>query len=370
MKHGICLATLLLLMTAGAQTSPVGPVQRVTETPLITPSGSGIAAAGTFNPAAVKAGDRIILLYREQDRNGTSRIGYASSRDGLHFQIRPQPVLTPQAPYEQGGGVEDPRLIRIGSTWYLTYTGYNRKVAQLCLATSTDLIHWRRQGVILDNHSVTWNTGWAKSGAILPVKIHGRYFMYFVGDTSGRTHETGIARSADLRHWSPLGDHPVLPVRPGYFDSNVVEPGPPPILTSRGILLFYNGADEHFHFGLGWALFDRNDPSHLLARSSKPLLLPDLPWEKEGQVPNVVFTEGLIQGAHLAATRRRAEQSARPSPASEARPQRPTDRGPHELRSWGGGAASTSGAVAPHALTFYYGAADHAIGAAQSTLLW
>lgn len=324
MKFGTPHAALLalaLISAAGAQTSPVGPVQRVADTPLIAPSGHGIAAAGTFNPAAVQVGDRTILLYREQDKGGTSRIGYASSRDGIHFHIRPQPVLTPEAPYERGGGVEDPRLIRIASTWYLTYTGFNRKVAQLCMATSTDLIHWHRLGVILDNHSVVWNKGWAKSGAILPVKVHGLYYMYFIGDTSGRTHETGIARSADLRHWTPLGTRPVLPVRPGYFDSNVVEPGPPPILTSRGILLFYNGADEHFHFGLGWALFDRNHPTHLLARASKPLLLPELPWEKTGQVPNVVFTEGLIQG-----------------------PQ--------------------------HALTFYYGAADHAIGAAHSTLLW
>src|SRR5207302_6310831 len=59
----------------------------------------------------------------------------------------------PISPYEKGGGVEDPRLVKVGDTYYLTYTGYNNidgmgsdhKDAQLCLATSSDLIHWKRR---------------------------------------------------------------------------------------------------------------------------------------------------------------------------------------------------------------------------------
>jgi predicted GH43/DUF377 family glycosyl hydrolase len=62
-------------------------------TPVISPSGSAAASAGTFNPAAVRTGDQTVLLYREQDAAGTSRIGYASSKDGIQFTVRNQPVM-------------------------------------------------------------------------------------------------------------------------------------------------------------------------------------------------------------------------------------------------------------------------------------
>jgi predicted GH43/DUF377 family glycosyl hydrolase len=108
---------------------------------------------------------QIVMLYRAQDRGGTSRLGYATSSDGVLFTRRPGPVLVPEADYERGGGVEDPRLVQIDSTYYLTYTGYNTKNAQLCLAVSQDLLHWERRGVILPAHQGKWNVGWTKSGA-------------------------------------------------------------------------------------------------------------------------------------------------------------------------------------------------------------
>jgi len=85
-------------------------------------------------------------MYRAQDQAGTSRLGYAESIDGIHFRRRAKPVLSPEAPYEKDGGVEDPRLVKFSDTYYLTYTGYNKKDAQLCLATSKDLIHWETPG--------------------------------------------------------------------------------------------------------------------------------------------------------------------------------------------------------------------------------
>ena len=54
----------------------------------------------------------------------------------------PNPLLSPETDYEKGGGLEDPRVLKIDNTYYLTYTGYNLHDAQLCLATSKDLLHW------------------------------------------------------------------------------------------------------------------------------------------------------------------------------------------------------------------------------------
>lgn len=276
--------------------------ERLSNKPILRPSSSGSASSwfslGAFNPTAIKKDGKTMLLFRAQDKNHTSRIGYAESVDGLHFTVRPDPILSPETNYEKGGGLEDPRLVEIDGTYYLTYTGYNLHDAQLCLATSHDLIHWTRRGVILPAYKGTWNTKWTKSGAILPEKVNGKWWMYYLGtrkDSDGQERDyMGLASSNDLLHWSDATKQPVLARRPGAFDSRVMEPGPAPILTKDGILLLYNGADDHLVYGPGWVLFDRNDPSRVIARAGHPFVLPQLPWEKVGNVPNVIFLEGTV----------------------------------------------------------------------------
>lgn len=286
-------ALLLLAQLAAAQITI--DASRLSDRPVLEP-GPPWSSTGLFNPAAIEYKGKTVLLFRATDAKMISRIGYAASSDGLHFKVRPQPVLEPEAPYELGGGVEDPRLVRIGGTFYLTYTGYNGKDAQLCLATSTDLIHWQRKGVILPAYKGSWNTKWTKSGAILPEKVKGRWWMYYLGtrtDPDGQDRDyMGLASSADLLHWTDATAAPVLPRRPGAFDSRVMEPGPAPILSSAGILVLYNGASDSLTYGPAWALFDREDPTKLIARADRPFMLPELEWEKKGVVPNVIFLEG------------------------------------------------------------------------------
>jgi hypothetical protein len=108
--------------------------KRLSDAPILSPTGDGWQSAGAFNPAVMVRDGKFVMLYRAQDAAGTSRLGYAESVDGIHFTRRSEPVLVPAADYEKDGGVEDPRLVEIGDTYYLTYTGYNKKDAQLCLA--------------------------------------------------------------------------------------------------------------------------------------------------------------------------------------------------------------------------------------------
>jgi predicted GH43/DUF377 family glycosyl hydrolase len=305
MKQRAPILFLAVLTCVLLSWSPAGAAQnlrierstwkRVASEPILAPSGNSWESAGTFNPAVIRHGNKIVMLYRAQDGNGTSRLGYASSDDGVHFMRHAEPVLSPEAPYEENGGVEDPRLIKIGRTFYVTYTGYNKKDAQLCLATSRDLLHWERQGILLPAYQGNWNTRWTKSGAIVSKKIHGKYWMYWLGTSSEGIDEMGLSYSKDLLHWTEATKAPVLAGRRGQFDARVVEPGPPPLLTDEGIVLIYNGADESLVYRTGIAIFDRNDPSKLLWRSERPVFAPEQPWEKTGQVPNVVFVEGLIQ---------------------------------------------------------------------------
>src|SRR5271165_5033320 len=289
------LALLLALASQDSANLPFGAWRRVSETPIISPQGDGWESAGTFNPSVIFRDGKIVMLYRAQDKGGTSRLGYADSADGVHFTRRSEPVFSPEKDYEKDGGVEDPRVTEIGDTYYLTYTGYNQTDAQLCLATSQDLVHWDRKGVILPAYKGNWNVKWTKSGAIVPEKIAGKYWMYFLGTATDGTDQMGLASSADLLHWTEETKTPVLPGRPGQFDSRVVEPGPAPILTTDGILLIYNGADDKLVYRTGVAVFDRQDPRIVMYRSEGPIFAPELTWEKVGQVPNVVFVEGMVR---------------------------------------------------------------------------
>ena len=303
----LCAASLIFAAPAGKL--PFGAWRRASETPILSPQGTGWESAGVFNPAVAVLHNesrersaegmrfgKIVMLYRAQDAAGTSRIGYAESMDGgIHFTRRAEPVLSPETDYEKDGGVEDPRLQKFGETYYLTYTGYNKKDAQLCLATSKDLIHWERKGVILPAYKGNWNVAWTKSGAIVPEKIGGKYWMYWLGTTADKTDQMGLSYSDDLIHWTEATKTPVLPRRPGKFDSRVVEPGPPPILTPAGIVLVYNGADDKLVYRTGVAVFDRADPRKLISRTDEPVFAPEKEWEKVGQVPNVVFVEGLVK---------------------------------------------------------------------------
>jgi len=305
---GAGLLLVLALAAASRQiTLPFGSWSRISDTPIIAPQGDTFESAGTFNPTVVKYDGKFVMLYRAQDHQGKSSLVYATSEDGIHFARRPQPVMVAEASYENGGGVEDPRLVKIGDTFYLTYTGYNNQGgsglhatgsihgdAQLCMATSTDLLHWKRQSVIMPAYKGKWNVGWTKSGAIVPEKIDGKYWMYYLADGKHQPTQMAIAYSNDLLHWTDVLDHPVLASRPRMFDSRVVEPGPAPVVTDSGILLIYNGADDNNVYRTGWVLFDKNDPTKVVGRAEQPIFEPLRDWEKVGQVPNVVFVEGLV----------------------------------------------------------------------------
>ena len=269
-----------------------------------------------FNPAAIVRDDKVFLLFRAEDKigrhAGTSRIGVATSTDGLNFTKSPTPVLYPENDslkvYEWEGGVEDPRVVETETGEYLmTYTAYDGETARLMLATSTDLMHWKKHGPALQGK---YKNIWSKSGAIVTTregeriiakKINGKYWMYF-GDT-----DLFIASSDDLLKWTVEEQNgalrKVLSPRPGKFDSRLVESGPYALLKDDGILLIYNGmnldvgGDTSLASGAycgGQALFDKSNPMKLIARLEAPFICPDKKYEIEGQVNHVCFLEGLV----------------------------------------------------------------------------
>ncbi len=233
-----------------------------------------------FNPTVIPVGNRLAMLYRTDVRNARhSRIHLAYSDDGRHFShSEANPVLCPSEPYD-AGGCEDPRVVKFGETYYLTYVG-DRDLShqEQCLATSTDLVHWEKKGVVLKGQD--WGENQMKAGVIVPEKIGGKYVMYFIGEKVAWHTSLGIAFSDDLLHWSQPLDHPIMEARPAHFDSLGVEPGATPLVLPEGVLLIYNGwNDAHVH-KTGWVLFARDDPSKILKRCEQPFIEPEFPYER------------------------------------------------------------------------------------------
>lgn len=266
----------------------LGPFVKYDGNPIITPQGDSWESKDVFNPAAFADNDQIYMLYRAEDStgigiwNGTSRIGLGISSDGYNFDRHPDPIYEPFDDFELPGGAEDPRIVKIDDTFWLTYTAYDGETARQALASSKDLFNWERHGLIFPE------LGWTKAGAIVPIMINDRYWMYF-GDTN-----IWIAWSEDLINWTPI-EEPVMRPREGMFDSGLIEPGPTPLITEQGILMLYNSADDDLVYRTGQALFDISDPTKLLKRSDDFFMEPDYELEVDGQIPNVVFIEGLAK---------------------------------------------------------------------------
>ena len=292
-------------------------------------------AKDVFNPAIVVRHDTLFMLYRAQDKiglpGGTSRIGLATSTDGLHFTKMNAPVFYPSndslKKYEWQGGAEDPRIVEDEQgLYYMTYTAYDGNLARLLIATSTDLLHWKKFGSVFTKaYQGKYLNLWSKSGSIVSkyvdgkivaTKINGKYWMYW-GDQN-----IWAATSTDLINWEPVemesNEKPpitlkgqalnmpllkiVVPTRDKMFDADLVESGPPAMLTDQGILLIYNSrnlkniGDTSLPDGTytgGQVLLDKNDPTKILKRLEHYFFKPDKPYELTGQVNNVCFLEGL-----------------------------------------------------------------------------
>ncbi|MGI6270091.1 MAG: discoidin domain-containing protein [Candidatus Howiella sp.] len=274
-----------------------------------------------YNPTAIVKDGVINLLYRAQDNTDkkTSRVGLATSEDGLAFTRRDTPVLYPDNTYnayEWGGGCEDPRVVEgPDGKYYIYYTGYNGSIARLMVASSDDLITWEKHGLVFaDAYDGKYQDTWSKSGSVITEIVDGKqiakrmddgkFWMYW-GES-----DFFMASSDDLIHWTPLEDEngelvSVMQPRKGMYDSYLVEPGPAAIYTEDGIFMLYNCANDspdgngdpmlaNRAYCPGQVMFDKDDPTKLIHRSQSYFMYPEEDYELEGLVNNVCFVEGLI----------------------------------------------------------------------------
>lgn len=296
---------------------------------LLEKTALGFENEGVLNPAAMREGDDVHLFYRAVSKGNYSSIGYCKLKGPLTVEKRmDMPLLFPQFEYESHG-VEDPRITKIDDLYFLTYTAYDGVNAMGALATSKDLQHFEKQGLIVPqityeefSHLATFKGAinekyarynnrrrsstnshkkallWDKNVIFFPRRINGKlFFLHRVRP------DIQVAAVSDLEkltkdYWEQyfihLDEH--IALTPKYrHEVSYIGGGCPPIETEHGWLLIYHGVHDTtkgYVYSACAALLDLENPWKEIARLPEPLFKPELEWELKGEVNNVCFPTG------------------------------------------------------------------------------
>ena len=238
-----------------------------------------------FNPAAVYDHGLFHLLYRAMGVDGISRIGYGVSTDGFNFFRFDKPVFTPKRILEPRG-CEDPRVVKIEDTFYMTYTAYSERGVRIGLASTKNFLDWQR-------YRLEWAEMNNKNAVLFPEKIDGK-FVLLHRPMDKEPIGIWIAYSDNLIEW--YGHREIMVPRGDEgWESKKIGAGAPPIKTDEGWLLIYHGVDEDNVYRLGIAILCLDDPSEVLFRYPEPVLEPERYYERHGTVPRVVFACGACE---------------------------------------------------------------------------
>jgi predicted GH43/DUF377 family glycosyl hydrolase len=284
---------------------------------------------GVLNPAVIRQGDSVHLFYRAVRKGNYSTIGYCRLDGPLTIAERwDKPFMVPEFEYESHG-VEDPRIVKIDGLYYMTYTGYDGTNARGALATSKDLIHFEKRGIIVPpvtyvefvyllesaervnikyyrNHKFYYLEEdpkkkiflWDKNVIFFPRRINGKLcFLHRIRPGIQIT-EMDDLKALKNGFWKnycmSLQNHIVMD--PLYkHESKYIGGGCPPIETEHGWLLIYHGVEETDRgliYSACAALLDLNNPLKVIARLPYALFSPEYEWELYGGVNNVVFPTG------------------------------------------------------------------------------
>jgi len=304
----------------------------------IEPSHEAFEVVGVFNPGAVAFGAEVVVMVRVAERPRERREGFTGLprhdprrglvidwvRDGDLEILDPRvvrlradggvrltfvshlrmfrsadgraplrergPRLLPQNECEEFG-VEDPRITRIGETYYITYVAVSRHGAATALATTRDFETFERRGIIFHPEN--------KDVVLFPRRFGGEFVALHRPNPA--THfsppEMWVARSPDLVHW---GRHEPVHAGRAEWESGRIGAGTPPLEVEGGWLEVYHGNTRPAGAGgvgrycAGVLLIDADEPARVLRRSAEPIMAPEADFERVGFVPDVVFPTGMV----------------------------------------------------------------------------
>ena len=310
----VCLALLFYWL---AWTRRPLRLHRMAQNPVLSPDpGAWWESEAVFNPAAVYDNGKVHLFYRALWRDGISRVGYASSDDGIHFERLPYPVYDAGAGftipdprrryaplsyspalYASGGGwggTEDPRAVIIEDRLYMNLSTFEawESIRMALTSLPREDLHagrwsWKRPFFI----SPPGETH--KNWVLFPEKIRGKFALLHA-----LTPKPTVEYVDDLDELErePVKSNNRRGGREGRWDAFVRGASAPPIKTPHGWLLFYHGMDpkeSHIGYKVGAMLLELDDPSKVLFRSAYPVLEPEA-WYEHDWKPHVVYASGAV----------------------------------------------------------------------------
>lgn len=274
-----------------------------------------IAGKAVFNCGAIELYGRPLLFPR------VPRDGYRSRIDGRSFEnyvsdirlalenidgtfsLTTKPLITPAEPYEELG-CEDARATWLGGECFITYTACSADLkhpGSVCprigLASTKDFFHVQKHGLIGPDIN-------DKDAVLFPEYVNGKIALlhrvepsiqiaWF--DSAEALKDNKPSRTNWGAYLVAMRSYVVMSPK-FWWEELKIGAGAPPILTDKGWLLIYHGVDKNFVYRAGAALLDKDNPQKVIARSPYPILEPRARYEKEGDVPRVVFPEGASVG--------------------------------------------------------------------------
>ena len=285
--------------------------------PILIPGGNPWTAEAVLNPAALALGKRTHLIYRAIGMDGVSRLGYASSPNGIvfddqppypiYFAERPRRVPGPARQYSpvmypsggSWGGCEDPRMVAIDGRVYLTYNAFDGwdyiRVALTSISNEDFLAkRWRWSAPKLLSSPGEVHKNWV----LFPEKLGGQFaVLHSIVPKVEVEYRDSLedigTKEPFIKSWEgPRGD---VESNSKGWDHRIRSAGPPPIRTPQGWLVLYHATSEAegHRYKLGAMLLDLDDPTKVLHRAAAPVLSPDEPYENHGK-PGIVYSCGAV----------------------------------------------------------------------------
>ena len=302
-------------------------LERYKNNPILSPKqDSTWESRCVLNPAVVYDEDmqKFVMVYRAagDDKRHEICMGLATSTDGVHFvRESNNPVFAPNQYEPDGGCVEDPRMVKIGDAYFMTYAARTYAPGQYwldlenlspCYIDETDVIAEELPAFAKNNITVSYLAmtkdfkKYKRLGRIseatvddrdvflFPEKINGKYVLISrpkFKDAGVKMPSIWISFGEDLIEY---GKPELLMTGKEWWETARIGAGAPPIKTDKGWFMLYHGVDDKGIYRVGAVLMDLNDPRKIIARTKTYIMEPEAPYETEGLYDGCVFPTGNV----------------------------------------------------------------------------